>query len=240
MTSAGALTTLISFDGTNNGGSFFGLVPTSDGSFYETCYDAGTNVDSIGNVLGTVLRLAANGVASTLFAFNGTNGAYPRGLILASDGNFYGIAGAGAVGYNGVLTGGGGQGTIFKLSPAGALTTLVAFTNNETPFGGLMQASDGNLYGLTRRGGTYGSGTIFRLSVPMPAALKSVTQTSGILTATWGVVAGQAYKPQFCAELSQTNWTSLGPSITATNGTMSISDATGPDLHRFYRLALLP
>jgi uncharacterized repeat protein (TIGR03803 family) len=232
MTSAGTLSSLISFDGTNDGGSFFGLVPASDGSFYETCYDAGTNVDSVGNALGTVIRLAPNGVAATLFAFNGTNGALPRGLIQA----------VGGAGYTGTLFGGegAGQGTVFKLTPAGSLTTLVAFTNNELPFGGLLHASDGNLYGMTRNGGTYGAGTIFRLSVPMPAVLKAVTQTSGILTATWNVVEGQAYQPQFCTDLSQINWTNLGPSVTATNGTMSISDAIGPDPRRFYRLALLP
>jgi len=240
MTSAGTLTTLISFDGTNYGGSFYRLVPTGDGSFFETCYDVGTNLDSIGNVIGSIIRLTPGDSATTMFAFNGTNGAYPRELMQAGDGNLYGTTGIGGVGYTGIISQGPGQGTVFKMTPAGALTVLFEFTNNEVPFGGLIQASDGDLYGTTSGGGAYGAGTVFRLSVPMPAVLRSVTQKDGILTSTWSVAAGQGYQPQFCTDLSRTNWANLGPSITATNGTMNISDPIGPNPQRFYRLALLP
>jgi uncharacterized repeat protein (TIGR03803 family) len=63
-----------------------------------------------------------------------------------------------------------GWGTVFKMTPDGALTTLHSFclkTNcldGASPYGGLVQATDGNLYGLTEQGGTPGSGTVFRIT----------------------------------------------------------------------------
>lgn len=236
---AGNLTTLLYFDGTNYGASLFGLVPGRDGNFYESSYLGGTNLDSSGHYpLGMVFRLTPNGEAGPLFAFNGANGSFPRGMFQASDGSFYGVTGLGGMGYNGSVF--SGQGTIFKLTPAGTLTTLVAFTNNETPFGGLLQAADGNLYGVTQGGGIYGQGTLFRLSVPMPPVLQGITHNGNNITTTWSAVAGQMYQAQFATDLAKTNWANLGPSVGATNGTLEVSDFVGSDPQRFYRLVLLP
>jgi uncharacterized repeat protein (TIGR03803 family) len=62
--------------------------------------------------------------------------------------------------------------TIFKITPSGTLTTLYNFwmqagcPDGETPYAGLMQATDGNLYGATQfRGANYGNGTIFRCTL---------------------------------------------------------------------------
>src|SRR5215468_3492391 len=65
-------------------------------------------------------------------------------LVLASDGNFYGTT-ASAL---------GGFGTIFRVSPAGALTALFSFngTNGINPTA-LIEGRDGNLYGTTQYGG---------------------------------------------------------------------------------------
>jgi hypothetical protein len=54
------------------------------------------------------------------------------------------------------------------------------------------------------------------------------------------VDATQAYQPQYCSGLTKTNWSNLGPSLTATDGSMTISDLVGADPQRFYRLALQP
>ena len=53
------------------------------------------------------------------------------------------------------------------MTPEGVLTTLHSFSYAEGgyPAGGLVQATDGNLYGTTESGGTHGVGTIFRISL---------------------------------------------------------------------------
>lgn len=91
------------------------------------------------------------------------------GLLLASDGNYYGTAGG-----DGTAT---DAGSIFKMTPAGVVTTLVQFTGNggaapgNSPRGRLMEGPDGSLYGATSLGrGSVGnpqtstSGTIFKVS----------------------------------------------------------------------------
>ena len=79
-------------------------------------------------------------------------------LILATDGNIY-FASSG---------GGKGAGTVSRVAPDGTLSVVHAFADaNEgyLPFGSLIQASDGNLYGTTYLGGEDGAGTVFKLSL---------------------------------------------------------------------------
>lgn len=84
---------------------------------------------------------------STLYNFTGgTDGGYPEaGLIIGSDGYFYGTTSAG---------GSAGDGTVFKISSGGALTTLQSFggTNGANPEAGLVQGNVSNFYGTTFRG----------------------------------------------------------------------------------------
>jgi uncharacterized repeat protein (TIGR03803 family) len=84
---------------------------------------------------------------ATLVNFDGPDGANPyAGLVQASDGNFYGTTGYG---------GANGEGTVFKITPAGTLTTLHSFDGSDgaNPYAALVQASDGNFYGTTSSGG---------------------------------------------------------------------------------------
>ncbi len=237
--SAGAFTVLSPLDGTNVSGSMFGLVQDANGSFYWTGFD-GTNLDSWGNPLGNVFRATPEGLLTTLVSFNGTNGALPRALMLGTDGNFYGLTGRGGADYSGPDA--SGHGTVFQMTPGGTITTLVSLagTNGDTPFGGLVQGWDGNLYGMTMDGGAYGYGTIFRLSVPMPPVLQAISQTGTAVALTRSAVAGQRYQLQYRTNLSQTNWIDLGSACRATNGTLTASDMMGADPQRLYRVALLP
>ena len=77
-------------------------------------------------------------------------------LIQAKDGNFYGTT---------TSDGQWGCGTVFKMTPEGALTALASFdgTNGCFPYGALLQASDGNFYGTTV-GSAYGQGILFRVT----------------------------------------------------------------------------
>ena len=65
------------------------------------------------------------------------------------------------------LGGGETYGTVFKITPAGKLTTLHDFRGADGvfPYAALIQATDGNFYGTTSVGGVHYYGTIFRLSL---------------------------------------------------------------------------
>jgi uncharacterized repeat protein (TIGR03803 family) len=70
-----------------------------------------------------------------------------------------------------------GCGTVFKITPAGKLTTLHDFcslpncADGSNPREELIQAADGNLYGTTPTGGTFDRGTVFKIT---PASATSV------------------------------------------------------------------
>jgi uncharacterized repeat protein (TIGR03803 family) len=174
ITAGGTLTTLHQFDFNPAGGAnpYAGLVQAIDGNFYGTAGNGGANGD------GTVFRITAGGKFLVLHSFNGTDGEYAVArLVQATDGNFYGTTDFGGASsrYN-CPSQSPGCGTIFKITPGGTLTTLYNFcsqtncTDGAYPFGGLVQATDGNLYGTTAGGGVSnacvgGCGTVFSLDV---------------------------------------------------------------------------
>jgi uncharacterized repeat protein (TIGR03803 family) len=86
------LTTLHSFDFTDGEFPYAGLVQATDGNFYGTTYEAGTNGD------GTVFKITSAGILTTLHSFDITDGAdLQAGLVQATNGNFYGTAASGGV-----------------------------------------------------------------------------------------------------------------------------------------------
>ncbi|MBK8092248.1 MAG: hypothetical protein IPK32_09800 [Verrucomicrobiaceae bacterium] len=133
------------------------MVQGNDGNFYGTTSDGGN-----GN--GTVFKMTPAGVLTTLVEFTGNGaGSSPQSsLVQGSDGNFYGTTH-----YTNYLN---GNGTLFRMTPAGALTTLIQFTGNgatnkgKYPDGGLMQDSDGTFYGTTYNGGASDFGTVFKMT----------------------------------------------------------------------------
>ena len=164
MTPGGVLTTLVEFtgNGTSNKGSspYSALVEGNDGNFYGTTSGGGAAN------LGTVFKITPRGVLTTLVEFTGigapNTGSGPQAaLVQGSDGNFYGTTASGGASNNG---------TVFKMTPTGALTTLVEFTGNgatnkgSNPYSELVQGTDSNFYGNTRGGGAFGGGTVFRVT----------------------------------------------------------------------------
>jgi uncharacterized repeat protein (TIGR03803 family) len=138
-----------------------GVVQGQDGNFYGTTAYGGNNSLNAGSGFGTVFKMTPAGGLNTLVSFNGANGSYcGSGLVQGSDGNFYGTTAGGGAG------GSLGGGTVFKMTPAGALTTLVSFNgaNGNSPQAPLIQGSDGNFYGTTTYGGPGGAGTVFQVT----------------------------------------------------------------------------
>jgi uncharacterized repeat protein (TIGR03803 family) len=158
----GALTTLHMFEGADGYYPSGGLVLATDGNFYGTTFTGGPDY------YGTVFKITPAGTLTTLHSFVYTDGAHPNGgsLVQAADGDFYGTT---------VVGGANKQGTVFKMTAKGTLTTLYSFcaqsdcADGEEPQGGLVQATDGSFYGITSVGGNknscqYGCGTIFKIT----------------------------------------------------------------------------
>jgi len=228
----GALTSLYSFTGGYDGEYLrAGLVQGRDGNFYGTTETGGTNY------AGTVFKIKTNGALTSLYSFTGGNdGANPyAGLVQGSDGYFYGTT------YYGGAYGSGfaGYGTVFEISTNGALTSLYSFTGGSDggdPKAGLVQGSDGNFYGTTEYGGAGGAGNVFRLTI-VPV-FQVVTLTNGKLSLTWSTEAGGRYQLQYNSNLSSSNWTSLGSTVTATGATLNATDSVTNGPQRFYRVML--
>jgi uncharacterized repeat protein (TIGR03803 family) len=155
----------------NTGGAYpqAGVVIGPDGSLY------GTTVFGGSHGAGVIYRIqnpsSASSSLSVIHEFDAiddnninTGGAEPyAALIIGPDGNFYGTT------YYGGSNGGG---TIFKITPAGELTTLHELgsstnlsDNGAHPEFRLTLGPDGNFYGTTINGGSgNGFGTLFRMT----------------------------------------------------------------------------
>jgi uncharacterized repeat protein (TIGR03803 family) len=188
----------------SSSGAFAGiespLVIGSNGSFYAASQTT--------SCCGQIIELTPAGAVSTLAPLTFANGDDPNSLILGSDGNFYGTATKGGSSsctlWN--QTADSGCGTLFRVSPAGVVTTVATFdfTTGAWPgfvggTTGLVQGNDGNFYGTTFEGGTtdgsgpcyaQGCGTVFKVtSSGTQTALVSFDGTNGA-NPSGGLVVG--------------------------------------------------
>ncbi|HUY13019.1 MAG TPA: choice-of-anchor tandem repeat GloVer-containing protein [Terriglobia bacterium] len=155
ITPSGTLTTLHSFDGTDGDYPYAALVQATNGNFYGTTQAGGANDGS------TVFKITPSGTLTTLYSFCAQPGCTDgddvfAGLVQATDGNFYGATAVGGADRNG---------TIFKITPGGALTTLhnFAYRDGSSPYATPIQDTNGAFYGTTAQGGVNGEGTVFSL-----------------------------------------------------------------------------
>jgi uncharacterized repeat protein (TIGR03803 family) len=176
----GMLTTLYSFcpqSGCTDGSyPVAALVQATDGNFYGTT--------SGPNFQGTVFKITPSGALTTLYSFCAqsgcTDGANPQAaLVQATDGKFYGTTSLGGTNCASI----GGCGTVFQISPSGTLTRLYSFcsqsgcTDGNSPFAGLVQATDGYLYGTTYAGGVKDDGMVFKI-IPAGCSSQICTPTT--------------------------------------------------------------
>lgn len=167
ISTTGTFNVVHNFDQTDGSHPSNTLIQASNGLFFGTAQGGGTSTACFGSGCGVVFAMNATGSFPGVLSLNYNDGAYPEyaAMVQASDGKFYGTTAGG---------GSSGDGTIFRLTPTGVLTTLYVFCTNVTcPDGegvnSIMQATNGTLYGTTAGGGTTGDGTIFSLSEGLPA-----------------------------------------------------------------------
>jgi uncharacterized repeat protein (TIGR03803 family) len=189
--------TVATFDETDGAKPFFGsLVQGFDGRMYGTTLSGGDG----GGYGGTVFAVDSAGTLTTIYNFcsqtNCADGDSPySGLTLAQDGNFYGTTGVGGTAANCINQDGYGCGTIYKITPAGTLTTIYNFcsqvncTDGSYPQAGLTLGADGNFYGVVGAGGVNGGGTIFKIT---PAGTFTVVYSFCSSTAVGGCPDGAA------------------------------------------------
>jgi uncharacterized repeat protein (TIGR03803 family) len=170
MSPGGAISILKYLDTISGGMPQGSLIQAADGNFYGMTNEGGTYGS------GTIFKVTSTGVLTVLKSLNSNvTGSNPYGgLVVGSDGNFYGMtSGGGANGY----------GTVFKITPTGIFTILKSldyFVTGGNPKGNLIRATDGNFYGMTYAGGTNGAGTIFKItSSGVLTVVKHLDATTG-------------------------------------------------------------
>jgi uncharacterized repeat protein (TIGR03803 family) len=146
------LTNVASFNSTN-GERPLALIQATDGNFYGTTSHGGAAEK------GTVFKMTPDGTLDVLISFDGLTNYFPGVLLQAADANFYGTTFGGGPYLTGV-----DYGAVFQLTPQGSFTNLHYFdcTNGCGPTG-LIQARDGNFYGITAYGGNSDYGIVFKI-----------------------------------------------------------------------------
>jgi len=203
ITPSGRLTALYSFcaqTGCPDGEDLVaGLIEDSKGNLYGTTEHGGPGR------FGTVFEITLSGVLTTLNSFGVANGCAsdPESpLVQATNGILYGTTNCGGV---------NGAGSVFSITTGGSLNTTYSFcagpscggdppinsdNNGFAPQAGLIQATDGDLYGTTVSGGVNagtspnGGGTVFKITPN--GGLTTLYSFCSLSNCTdgWGPVAG--------------------------------------------------
>ena len=147
------------FDGAHGQYGYAPLTEASDGKLYGTCVNGGV-LDG-----GVVFRMNTDRsgyeVLHDFMPHMPTDGLSPWGTVIeGSDGSLYGATRHGGLSDAGI---------IFKLNKDGTAFAIVrSFTTNvgegAYPLNGVIEGSDGRLYGRTLRGGAKNGNAIFRLN----------------------------------------------------------------------------
>jgi uncharacterized repeat protein (TIGR03803 family) len=159
LTPSGTETVLYSFTGGADGWNpYSGLVQDANGTLYGTTVYGGANGD------GTVYKVTLSGVETVLYNFNGgACGSHPNGgVVLDAQGNLYGTTLIGSIGW----------GAVFEIFPSSGICRVFHAFNptggdGGSPYAGLVQDSNGNLFGTTYIGGSNNWGTVFMVTPPL-------------------------------------------------------------------------
>ena len=162
------LTTLYSFTGSHGRDPVGGLTLGLNGDLYGTAEHGGSHG------YGTIFRITPTGTLTVIYNFKGkADGGYPVSpLTLGRNGKFYGTSYPGAA---------------FRVTPAGDLSVLAKIPT--TTNGPLLQASDGDFYGVTEFAGKHSAGTVYRLIGHKVQILHSFNAATGSYP-VGGVVEG--------------------------------------------------
>ncbi|MBI3417661.1 MAG: hypothetical protein HY043_20405 [Verrucomicrobia bacterium] len=231
LTHAGEFITLFQLNETTGYG-FVYFTLAKDGGVYGTAAQGGEQDR------GTVFSISSDSNLVVLASFKDGNGTFPRGLVEAGDGSFYGATYGSFFGST-AQAGDLSNGTLFKFTRGAGLTTLAVFngTNGAQPNRQVALGTDGNVYGVTSAGGQFGKGTLFRL-VQTPK-LSASTQANGAVSFRWNSFPGAQYRLEYKNRLIKDPWQHLAE-ITATGNLSTFTNSLPNAAQGYFRLVLLP
>jgi len=161
------------FGGVNGVNPWGSLCQAANGKLYGMTELGGTNNEGVLFEYDTLAKVFTKKIDFD----SATSGRYPLGsLISATNGKLYGCASWGGANDDGVL---------FEYTPgASSVTKLHDFdllTSGQYPYGALLQASNGKLYGLTKNGSVTNDGILFEYNITTStfSALSSFANTNG-------------------------------------------------------------
>jgi uncharacterized repeat protein (TIGR03803 family) len=200
----------------------------SGGMLYGTTEAGGSGND------GTVFKINTDGSGfAVLHNFNNSDGTRPYGGLILSGGTLYGTTESG---------GSGGSGTIFAVNTNGAgfatlytFSALVSNTNLDgaNPYAGLA-LSGNTVYATTYNGGSAGDGALFSLSLGAASPWLDIQPGGNAMVISW-LSSAMGYSLQQSTNLSTTNWTAFGGTVSSNGTTMSVTNSS-PAGNLFFRL----
>ncbi len=229
------------------GASPTGLMQASDGNFYGTTQEGGINTTGCYAGCGTVFKMTQSGVVTLLHKFGNSHdydGAYPlSGLVEGTDGNLYGSTEDG--GYSE-----GRDGTLYMITTSGTETVLGHFYSGDpaghTPFGSLMQHTNGKFYGTTYEGGLLSGGTVYSLDMGLGPFITFVQATGKVggtaqilgqgLTGTTSVTFNGVSAASFAVN-SDTSMTAVVPAGATTGAVVVITPSGTLTSNRSFRVS---
>ena len=143
ITPSGTFNIIYNFDTVHGSTPIGGLTLGADGNLYGTTEEGGANG------FGNIFKITPSGSLTVLYDFKGeADGGHPvSALVLGTDGLFHGTS------YPGVA---------YKMTTKGVVTVIKPIP--ATSYGPLLEASDGNFYGVTEFGGTFSAGTVYKIA----------------------------------------------------------------------------
>ena len=199
-----------------------GLAVDATGNLYFS--DSGNNrirKINTNNIITTIAGNGTNGYSGDGRSANNSSLSNPFGLVLDTGGNVY-FADS-------------GNNRIRKLAYVNYADQLSFTITNITP------DSLSNHYSviITSASGSVTSSVVM-VNLLLPPITPVFTASNSVCTFSWSAVSNQIYQLQSTTNLIAPNWIDFGIPITATNNSVSATDAVVADGQRFYRVRLWP
>jgi uncharacterized repeat protein (TIGR03803 family) len=168
--------------GTDGGNPHGSLIQGKDGFFYGTTYLGGGS-----GYAGTVFKMASNGDVFVVKRFTeATEGGWSSGSVIQTpDGMLYGMTNSGGKNL---------KGTIYKLTTSGSITILSHLNGanaGSEPVGNLVIGKDSAYFGVTKTGGAFNYGTIFKICGGVTTILKSFNRSTDGEKPVGGLLRGK-------------------------------------------------